>query len=310
MFDPAFYAINKHFDSNLTSYTNFDPAFDYLLRFVVDGWDSGKPSGSKLLEAARAVAKILPGIEGLKPFEVKAVTFAKVPSGDKVGFYSPSWYSVAWGDGYTGTTTAGSATWTMDLVFRPKIAERKWTSVSKWKQALAGSLIGTLGTPIVEVCGLFPFDLSVTPDESAVGTFLSAATFWPAIQPYWEAYPQVCKDCETGMSGEVRKINSSATSVAWNRAPNFVGHDGFGVAFGSALHPHLLTPAEVESTITGGGQIVVPGLPEDALPKLPTIWERAASLPTQEKLMAGAAGAAILIAIAMAYQARRDSYDF
>ena len=87
MFDPAFYAINKHFDSNLTSYTNFDPAFDYLLRFVVDGWDSGKPSGSKLLESARAVAKILPGREGLKPFEVKAVTFAKVPSGDKVGFY-------------------------------------------------------------------------------------------------------------------------------------------------------------------------------------------------------------------------------
>lgn len=307
MFDSAFYLINQHFDSNLTNYTSFAPNLDYLLRFVVDGWEVAEPNGVQAKDAARALAKVLATTGDLSLYEIKGITFSKVPMGEKVGYYSPSWYTISWGNGYTDTLTAADGTWVMDVVFRPKTAEKSWTAVEKWTQILSGELTGSRGTPQVHCAGLITFDVtSQMDDENVYAAFLNAATFWNGRHAFWEVYPVSSEKSPTGQVGDLRQVNKVPPLRGWNAFPPYVGQDGLGIALGSALSPHLLSAKAVEATTQPidpndpTGPVVDPG---NAFPTPAAATITWRNLSTFEKVGAAVFGAALVTAGGFVWQA-------
>jgi len=314
MFDPAFYEINSHFGTSLTNFSSFLPSMDYLLRFVVDGWAGAEPSGVIVKDANLALATVLASAGDLDLYDVKAVTYAKVPAGEEVGYYSPSWYMVSWGKGYTDTLTAGPATWVIDLVFRPKAAERSWTSVEKWTQILSGQLGATLaslpsagqGTPQVHCGGLIPFDVSEEIDDpNAQVVFVKAAAFWSSKHAFFEVSKVVSESSPTGFVGQTQQINKSAPMMGWNAYPPFMGHNGLGCALGSALDPESLKPKAVEATTYSPPPN--PNDPSGDKPDqtAPATWQ---TLPTSQKVAAAFLGVVIVGAGVWAWNKLNEDY--
>lgn len=300
MFEPSFYQINKNFDSNLSSFVSFDPQLDYVLRFVLDGWEVNAPDGNRFLQASNAIGTVLAAVGDLSLYDVKGVLFQKVAPGQIVGYFSPSWYVVSMNEGYTDTLTASDGTWVVDLVFHPKHAERSWTNVQKWTEALAVTLQGSRGTPRVYCAGLLALDGQETVEESVKGEFFSAITFWNVRSAFYEIF------IGTLEKPVVRQINEPPLT-GWTDFPPYVGQDGLGIALGSAIKVNALTPIAVQGTIqpiapvppTGTPSQTPPGPAAAAFPMTAVDWQ---SLSTPNKLVAAGVGAAIVTAAVMAWR--------
>jgi hypothetical protein len=296
MFDDQFYRFNESFDSNLTNYTSFDVHYDYVLRFVVDGWETSMPDGQRLLAAIDAIGPLLGQTGDLEVYEAKGFCFQKVPMGEEVGFYSPSWYSMPWGSGYTDKLNAGDGTWLVDMVFRPKVASTSWTSVEKWTQILAGSLPGSRGRPRVQAAGLITLDPQVQFDQDVYYAYVEALTFWSARQAFWE-FTKGVEERTDGTFNTTRRAINKAPQLAWNMSSlNQLGQDGFGLAKGSAFRPYTLEPLAVAGTITpgtvpGGSEVVVPLDPQTGQPAAAVVTWR--TLPTSYKVGGAVAGVAL-----------------
>ena len=304
MFEPAFYEINSEFDSNLTNYTKFEPLYDYLLRFVVDNWEAGTPDGSRFLDSTRAVSRVLAAVGDLSSYDVKSVTFQHVPAGQEVGFYNPSWYTIAMGQGFTDKFTSSDGTWTIDVVFRPKQSERAWTNVEKWTQVLQGQLVGSRGQPRVQCAGLINLDAGVgISDAVSGGVFTAAIIDWTGRQGFWQVTSSENPGSATGFTANEIQINRGAPGVAWNKASvGQVGQDGLGIAIGSALKPRALKPITIRDVQKPDGKEPGSGKkenvpieidPDTGLPKPPPAvsWQ---TLPTQSKVAAAAAGGLVM----------------
>jgi len=243
MFDSAIYDIFSNFDSNFASYASFVQGEDWVLRVLVNGWETGTPPASRLAQPiAQSIAAVLAVCNDLGLYEVKAVTMQHVPNGEVVAYSKDTWLGV--GDGYTDTVVAGDGTWLIDMVFRPKASESSLTGLKCWRTFLQQALVSTQGHPTVWQVALMPLRATSVGEYQSV--YDNARSFWSGVQPYWEIQRMKSEAVSpTGYKFGISQINKD---VAWSNA-SYVGQAGIGISLGSAFNPQALQPLSISGTI-------------------------------------------------------------
>jgi len=188
----------------------------------------------------------------------------------------------------------------VDMVFRPKVSARAWSSVDKWTQILAGSLPSSRGRPRVYAAGLMPLDPSASFPDDISYMYAEALAFWSGRQAFYE-FRQSPIERTDGLHDTTRVTINKTTGLAWNMAPSQLGQDGYGLAQGSAFAPFNLVPLSIAGTIIDPADTTVPVLPTDPQTGEPLVvpmtWR---TLPTAYKVGAALTGAALFSAVVAA----------
>jgi len=307
MFDVAVCDIFSNFDSNfanLDGYNKFTPDNDWIMRVLVDQWETVVPPSSKILSVAEAVSTTLAVCNQLSTYQVKGVCLQQVPQGQETASYNISKLAWSFGNPCSNKIAAGDGTWMIDVVFRPRISTTNWTGVdgNLWGEYLQKALAGSRGSPSVKPVALFPLmDASVGDFQN---TYNDAKAFWSNVQAYWEVNQTNSATSTTGY-GYDQRLQINKDGPAWASLP-LVGQGGAGLALGSALAPQLLQPLQHSGTIING---MGPGTPANlstANPDDPSSWPISlpagwGSLAPSEKIVGVAAGLLIGYGIAKWY---------
>lgn len=294
MFEPLFYVISDPYSSNLdvVGWTTFDSDHDYVLRMILDNWWDAQPPGQFLKAIAEGIASLPAACNDLSRYQIKSVLLQHVPQGESVAFAQNDSFEAF------GTLTAGSGTWTIDMVFRPNTVstERTYPSLSKWRAWLSSSLPTDKGAPMAYVGGLWELEMSQKySDANVESAYNGALGWWNAISPFWEVIRGAGLADKPGFYSAQNLMINSAT--AWNRSPNYLGQDGVGIQLGSAISPLAAVPLALAGTQVALPKTATPsslidpatGLPVGAVPIIQS-WQ---DLSGGEKAVAGIFGAVV-----------------
>jgi len=279
MSSPDFCWINDTFFYSIDKSISFVQGRDYVLRFVVDGWETKPPASHKLFEIVKRAFVVMAVCNELGLYQVKAVLMRQVDAGEQVRFYEPATFMS--GPGCNSGLVASDGTWVFDVVFQAKASETSITAVQKWKQYLAMSLPGPSGTPTVKIAGL----VDLCAECSNVPGYAEAVAFWQGVQPCYEVV-RGGKDPSNSQlySATVNQINKDGP--AWAKQPSYVGQNGVGIAMGDAFDPTGIQPISISAAV----QPTLPSSLPPSPPGTPEILFSAQNITPTQKGFAIAAG--------------------
>lgn len=237
---------------------------DYCLRMLVSNWLKGPPAAYQTLDFAKRIAALPGAMDLCDRYWVKGVLLGQIPQGYDISYAVDKWYSMQFGSGCNESFTSDAGTWTIDLVFQPRLARQIYIKGDKLIEYLEKVLVTNAGSPTAYFGGL----VDLIPKGCDAKGYEDGRAFWAGHQAYWEITKNPSELSDSGYRADPIQINNKAPGIAWSK-PGYVGEDGKGIALGNAFEPVSLQPLPISGTIQPQPGQTQPTQPSPGTPGVP-----------------------------------------